>query len=180
MGPGGFTLFGVFGRAACCPVGGGPPASRPRRELLLVAPTDLRPPRGLPARSPSAPRASLGTSARSPARPRMPRGGLQSVGVSVCCPARPRRHPRAPQLTLTNFARNSPVTLSNLECASLELQRSQRLLKLPSNELRASFPEPAVSYVPHQRIQECSVFRGPTVPHRRAGWHPSWGFRTSL
>ena len=65
------------------PVGGAPPARRPRRELLLVAPTDLRPPRGLPARSPSAPRASLGASARSPARPRRPRGGLQSVG-GVC------------------------------------------------------------------------------------------------
>ena len=55
----------------------------------LVAPTDLRPPRGLPARSPSALRASLGASARSPARPRRPRGGLQSVGVSVCCLAPP-------------------------------------------------------------------------------------------
>ena len=65
--------------------------------LLLVAPTDLRLPRGLPARSPSAPRASLGASARSPARPRRPRGGLQSVGVSVCCTARPRHRPPALQ-----------------------------------------------------------------------------------
>ena len=65
--------------------------------LLFVAPTDLRPPRGLPARSPSALRASLGASSRSPARPRRPRGGLQSVGVSVCCPAGPRHRPRAPQ-----------------------------------------------------------------------------------
>ena len=55
----------------------------------LVAPTDLRPSRGLPARSPSAPRASLGASASCPARPRRPRGGLQSVGVSVCCLAPP-------------------------------------------------------------------------------------------
>ena len=102
------------------------------------------------------------------------------VPVVLVCPARPRRHPRAPQLTLTNFARNSPVTLSNLECASLELQRFQRLLKLSSNELRASFPGPAVSYVPHQRIQECFVFRVPTVPHWCAGWHPIWGVRTLL
>ena len=49
-----------------------------------------------PARSPSAPRALLGVSARSPARPRRPRGGLQSVGVPVCCLAWPRRL-RAPQ-----------------------------------------------------------------------------------
>ena len=53
---------------------------------MLVAPTDLRPPRGLPARSPSAPRASLGASTRCPARPRRPRGGFQSVGVSVWLP----------------------------------------------------------------------------------------------
>ena len=39
-----------------------------------------------PAREPPALRASLGASARCPARPRRPRGGLQSVGVSVCCP----------------------------------------------------------------------------------------------
>ena len=81
---------------------------------------------------------------------------------------------------LTNFARNSPTTVSNLECASLELQRFQRLLKLPSNELRATFLEPAVSYVLHQRIQECSVFRGPTVPRGCAWFGHSWGVRTSL
>ena len=69
----------------------------------------------------------------------------------LVCPARPRR-PRAPPLTLTNFARHSPVTLSNLECASLELQRFQRLLKLPSNELRASFPGLAVYQDPRQTV----------------------------
>ena len=81
----------LSGRAAWC--------ARGRRSscLLFVAPTDLRPPRGLPARSPSALRASLGASARSPARPRRPRGGLRSVGVSVCCPAIPRRRPPAPR-----------------------------------------------------------------------------------
>ena len=31
------------------------------------------------------------------ARPHRHRGGLESVGVSVCCPARPRRRPRVPQ-----------------------------------------------------------------------------------
>ena len=36
----------------------------------------------------------LGASSRSPARLRRPRGGLQSVEVSVCCPPRPRRHGR--------------------------------------------------------------------------------------
>ena len=100
--------------------------------------------------------------------------------VVLVCPARPRRHSRASPLMLTNFARNSPTTVSNLECASLELQRFQRLLKLPSNELRATFLEPAVSYVLHQRIQECSVFRGPTVPRGCAWFGHSWGVRTSL
>ena len=103
-----------------------------------------------------------------------------AVPVVLVCPARPRHRPRASPLMLTNFARNSPTTVSNLECASLELQRFQRLLKLPSNELRATFLEPAVSYVLHQRIQECSVFRGPTVPRGCAWFGHSWGVRTSL
>ena len=146
-----------------------------------------------PAREPSAPRASLGASSRSPARPRhrprAPQPGpplppapstLAAPGALACGPARTRRHSRALPLMLTNFARNSPTTVSNLECASLELQRFQRLLKLPSNELRATFLEPAVSYVLHQRIQECSVFRGPTVPRGCAWFGHSWGVRTSL
>ena len=39
----------------------------------------------------------------------------------------------------TNFARNSPTTISNLEFRSLELQRFQTLLKLLPIELRATF-----------------------------------------
>ena len=112
-----------------------------------------------PAREPSAPRASLGASSRSPARPRRrPRspqpgpaahsrrsqasassGALHTSGA--CRSGVPGQ---ALPPTLTNFARNSPATVSNLECASLELQRFQRLLKLLSIELRASFPGPAV------------------------------------
>ena len=46
---------------------------------------------------------------------------------------------RSPQLTLTNFARNSPATISNLERASLELQRFLCLLKDLVIELRATF-----------------------------------------
>ena len=102
----------------------------------LVAPTDLRPSRGLPARSPSAPRASLGASARSPARPRRPRGGLQSVGVSVCCLARPRR---LEACQILSFACTSPETLSNHELTTLELQRFRTLLKLLPIELHARF-----------------------------------------
>ena len=127
------------------------------------------------------------------ARPSAPSGALHTGGTWCAgvwpgqdpppltgAVARPRHRPRASPLMLTNFARNSPTTVSNLECASLELQRFQRLLKLPSNELRATFLEPAVSYVLHQRIQECSVFRGPTVPRGCAWFGHSWGVRTSL
>ena len=39
----------------------------------------------------------------------------------------------------SNFARNSPATLSNIEFRSLELQRFQTLLKLHPIELRATF-----------------------------------------
>ena len=99
--------------------------------------------------------------------------------VVLVCPARISR-PRASQPALTNFARNSPVTVSNLECVSLELQRFQRLLKLPSNELRATFLGFADSCVPHQRIQDCCVFRGLTVCCGCARWCHSWRVRTSL
>ena len=81
-----------------------------------------------------------------------PAPSTPAVPAVLVCPARPRRRPRPPQLTLTNFARNSPVTLSNLECASLELQRFQWLLKLTSNELRASFPGLAVYQDPRQPV----------------------------
>ena len=142
-----------------------PPApSTPAVPVVLVC----------PARPRHRPRAPQPGSLFSPA-PSTPAGP-----VVLVCPARPRRHSRASPLMLTNFARNSPTTVSNLECASLELQRFQRLLKLPSNELRATFLEPAVSYVLHQRIQECSVFRGPTVPRGCAWFGHSWGVRTSL
>ena len=139
---------------------------------------------GAVARPRHRPRALQPGPVRSPPVPSGPSGALHTGGACGSGVPGPRRRPRvlqhAQQPALTNFARNSPVTLSNLECASLELQRFQRLLKLPSNELRATFLEPAVSYVLHQRIQECSVFRGPTVSRGCAWFGHSWGVRTSL
>ena len=89
-------------------------------------------------------RAALGASSRSPARPRRPRGGLQSAG--------PRRRPRAPQSgpavrprrprddrLLNNVARNSLTRVSNVEVASLELQRFEHILKTDRCKLRATF-----------------------------------------
>ena len=65
--------------------------------------------------------------------------------VSSRSPARPCRHPRAPQpgqrgyRAPSNFACNSPVTISGFELASLELQRFRRLLKVHAIELHAKF-----------------------------------------
>ena len=98
---------------------------------------------------------------------RSPHASLTARSGRSRSPARPCHRPRAPQLTLSNFARNSPVTVSNVECASLELQRFQRLLKLFSNELRATFRGwLAADQVPRRRMQEQSLFRGFTVSHR--------------
>ena len=107
---------------------------------------------GVPGQAPP----PTGTAARPrltacPCSPVPPAPSTPAAPVVLVCPARTRR-PRAPPLTLTNFARHSPVTLSNLECASVELQRFQRLLKLPSNELRASFPGLAVYQDPRQTV----------------------------
>ena len=138
-----------------------PPApSTPVAPVVLVCPAR-------PRHRPPAPR-------QLPPAPSSP-----AVPVVLVCPARISR-PRASQPALTNFARNSPVTVSNLECVSLELQRFQRLLKLPSNELRATFLGFADSCVPHQRIQDCCVFRGLTVCCGCARWCHSWRVRTSL
>ena len=83
------------------------------------------------------------------ARPRHPTGTAARPRLEArpCPPI-----PPAPQLTLANVARNSPTTVSNLECASLELQRFQHLLKLPSNELRATFLGFALYQDPRQPV----------------------------
>ena len=104
----------------------------------------------------------LGASSRSPARPRrrppappqvppapftpvMP-GHWRVVGRVVSTPG-PAFTPQASCSPLAhiaaestpNFARNSPVTLSNSEFRSLELQHFRTLLKLCPIELRARF-----------------------------------------
>ena len=113
-------------------------------------------------------RAALGAASRSPPVPSGPSGALHTGGacgsgvlgprhrppaprqispvpftpaapVVLVCPARPRHRPRAPQPALTNFARNSPVTVSNLEFASLELQRFCGVSKNDHDKLRAKF-----------------------------------------
>ena len=73
---------------------------------------------GLP-RSPSAPRALLGVSARSSAKPSHNICGLPPTNTF---------RPLAP--ILSNLARNSPAAPSNIEFASLELQRFPAVSKI--------------------------------------------------
>ena len=156
MGPGGFALCAVLGcfvrpwaaarlidGVACGPTGvpgaGGPDLSG---WAALYA-------RGRwPARSPSALRASLGASPRSPARPRhrprppqpgppVPPAPSTPVGPGVLACGLVRRLEAPLQLLIINFARNSFMAHSNIECASLELQRFWGVSKNDRDKLRA-------------------------------------------
>ena len=131
----------ISGRRESCP-----PASRPRRVLLLVVLLVFWAPEGpaalmgraalcargrRPAREPSAPRASLGASSRSPARPRRrppaPRPGPPAPSIPVspvvlCVVA--RRFDFRPGCDAAyprrgNFEVGSPVVMS---CASSRLR----------------------------------------------------------
>ena len=95
---------------------------------------------GLP-RSPSAPRALLGVSARSSAKPSHNICGLPPTNTF---------RPLAP--ILSNLARNSPAAPSNIEFASLELQR---------------FPAVSKNY----RLKLCAkfVWVRPAIARRRRG-----------
>ena len=104
----------------CAPVGGGPPARRPRRELRLARRLEARP----------GPAAAHGHRSQA-----------------LLCPPAPST-PVAPGVLMTihiiaeptpNSACNSPTTLSNSEIRSLELQRFLTLLKLHPIELHATF-----------------------------------------
>ena len=129
------------------PVGGGPPASRPRRELRSARRLEARPGpatahghrsqahqslrrpphqrRLLCSRVVLAPPPPTGTAARPP--------HLRALARQALTPLTPAPTP--------NFARNSPSTVSNFEFRSLELQRFQTSLKLHPIELRATFLE---------------------------------------
>ena len=162
-----------------CAVGGGPPARRPRRSLLLVAPLVVacsaagvpgavgpgcglgclvRPwaaacPRAVRAArcarrvdslSGQTPPPPTGPAARPAFLRRPPHRRCLRGCVSPRSPAR-LRCPRAPQLgrrdycASSTFARNSPVTISEFELASLELQRFWAVFKSDRGKLRATF-----------------------------------------
>ena len=138
------------------PVGSGPPASRPRRELRSARRLEARP----------GPATAHGHRSLAPT-------GTPSLAHS----------PHAQPLTslipepTPNFACNSPDTTSNLEFRSLELQRFQTLLKLLPIELHAAFrgQTPNTRQPPHlkpitpMRADHCHEMKPPTPlrsPHR--------------
>ena len=150
----------------CVPVGGGPPASRPRCELRSARRLEARPGpaaahrhRGQAFRSLRRPPHQwcpvavvwLGASSQGPPwpchRPPAPRPGLPvppapsaPVVPGRCCLA--RRVVSRPALALPPpiyFARNSPEACSNIEFTSLELQRFRMVSKSDRRKLCATF-----------------------------------------
>ena len=108
----------------CVPVGGGPPASRPRRELRSARRLEARP----------------GPDTAHGHRSLAPTGTPALTPGPHARPSRPALTPLIPVPT-PNFACNSPMTASSFEFRSLELQRFQTLLKLLPIELHATFVE---------------------------------------
>ena len=118
------------------PVGGGPPASRPRCELCSA--------RRLVARQ--GPAAAHGCRSQAPlftgtaVSPFGPSGVLHTGGACVAygC-STTLRHCGRPGLTRSNFARNSPAITSNIEFVPLELQRFRVVSKNDRGKLCAKF-----------------------------------------
>ena len=124
--------------------GPGRPRDRHTRASLGVVDLEARPCPPVPP-APSTP-VGLGVltcacaSARSPAVPSAPSGALHTSGArSLMCALRvDSLSGQAPSLPI-NFARNSPAACSNIECASLELQRFWGVSKNDHDKLRAKF-----------------------------------------
>ena len=145
----------ISGRGLACwagllgvPVGGGPPARRPRCELRSARRLEARPgPATARGHCSQAPQASRRPPIGRRRRPRAPQSGpaglaaasnRAALGMTRPGPAvRPRR-PRDDRL-LNNVARNSRASISNTEIASLELQRFEHILKTDRCKLRATF-----------------------------------------
>ena len=111
------------------PVGGGPPARSPHASLRLgVIDLEARPgPAAAHGHRSLAPPSPTGAAAWPCHRPRAPLPGPGLLYVAQWW------------LSIINFACNSPVACSNIEFASLELQRFLGLLKFGPIELHAKF-----------------------------------------
>ena len=137
---GGLLPRQISGRRAACP-----PASRPRRELRSALRLVVRPgPAGLAAASN---RSGVSVCCLAwPRRLRAPQpglpvtsGALHAGGAWALIGGSIRRPETQLWLSTSNFACNSPETLSNHELTTLELQRFRTLLKLLPIELHARF-----------------------------------------
>ena len=147
---------GVFHRSGllCVPVGGGPPASRPRCELRSARRLEAWPG---PSTAHGHRSQAHPTSESSHAKPLL---GLRR--------SPPALTPLIPEPT-RNFACNSPDTTSNLELRSLELQRFQTLLKLLPIELHATFrgqtrntrQPPRLKPMTPMRVDHCHEMKPP-------------------
>ena len=122
--PVGVPGAGVLCRAGllCVLVGGGPPASRPRRELCSARRLEARPG---PATAHG--HRSLARGRYDPDPPRTS-SCLSSITVEAATSWLPK-----------NVARNSPASISNFEFTSLELQRFRVVSKNDRGKLRATF-----------------------------------------
>ena len=109
------------------PMGGGPPVSRPRRELRLARRLEARP-------GPAATHGRRSQALRALRRPPH-RRRLCCWCVAWYVVSKPGQAPPPP----INFARNSPAACSNIEFASLELQRFWGVSKNDHDKLRAKF-----------------------------------------
>ena len=110
-------------RPLCVPVGGGPPASRPRCELRSARRIEARP----------GPATAHGHRGRSLRRP--PHRRRCVADVCLCVGSLSGQAPPLP----INFARNSPAACSSIEFASLELQCFWGVSKNDHDKLRAKF-----------------------------------------
>ena len=132
------------------PVGGGPPASRPRCELRSARRLEARPgPAGLAAASDRAAlemtRPPTGTAAKPCSAPRhearlcppVPPAPSTPVGPGVLMCGSVRCREAQLWLSFNNLARNSSMAHSNFEFASLELQRFWGVSKNDRDKLRA-------------------------------------------
>ena len=168
-GPTGVPGAGGLGCGAgllCVPVGGGPPASRPRCELRSARRLEARPGpatthghRSLAHRSlrgalhtggagslmcalrvDSLSGQALPPPTGTAARPTSPSGALHTSGVwSLIVARRVVSKPGQALPPPINFARNSPAACSSFEYISLELQRFWGVSKNDHDKLRAKF-----------------------------------------
>ena len=101
------------------------------------------------------------------ARPRRPRGGLQSVGVSVCCRARPRRRPPAPRSgPPAPPAPSTPAGPGVLVCCS-----SFRNFACNSPPVLCWFVSVCnVTPLVFVNCMRLLLSAGPAVAHRHRGW----------